>query len=410
MGFVNTGGIATATSFRNNSPTPLDGYSIVETRADLNLPTNAVPGIFPEGLRYKGRQVFVMDEGMWYYLKTGITDNDWAALGGGNTTISAWANGIEYEEGAIVWSDGQLWRCKTTHTSPAAPAVFAADETNFDNSTADVYTGTAPTLVAVGGIPAGTVLDGYTLTKVIDGLFFPDMPPVSTLAATPAFGYYEKGVPIASFSFNCAYTKTKNPITDNWLTCITNGHYTLEQILSDFPGVIITTPAVTGIDQNFTVAFDGSGIAFDAGLNSIQIASLVYDGDGSSAANFGMASGTYTFTNPVYIGSVPAAITAATITEADVKALTKRISANKAQQTFSLTGTDVRPVIAFPSSPDSYGTLSSILDPNAFEMMSSFTSTMLNVTTAANEIVSYWVFVLSNSTSQSSFNMTYKFS
>ena len=133
MGFTFSGGVQRVTGFGFISARPFDALGFVDTRQDLNLPTHPTePGVFLEEYRFPGRTVFVVDEGVEYQLKKGVTDAHWEVkAAGGAAMIGVWTPGTEYVEGQIVWHDKQLWRAKSTHTSAAD---FETDEANWEGT------------------------------------------------------------------------------------------------------------------------------------------------------------------------------------------------------------------------------------------------------------------------------------
>jgi hypothetical protein len=110
---------------------------------------------------------------------------------------------------------------------------------------------------------------------------------------------------------------------------------------------------------------------------------------------------TFTYVYPIYIGS----LNMINPTESDIKSMNKRIT-GKGNQSLSYTITSSRFCFAYPSS---YGNLTSIKDPNNFEMVGSFTKTTTNFTMLDGKSIAYTVYVLSNPTTQNAFNLTYIF-
>jgi hypothetical protein len=92
-------------------------------------------------------------------------------------------------------------------------------------------------------------------------------------------------------------------------------------------------------------------------------------------------------------------------TELDIKGMTKRLVV-KSNQNLSYTLSNSRFCFAYPSS---YGNLTSIKDPNNFEMLSTFTKTSSNFTMLDGKSVPYNIYTLSLPTSQTSFVITYSF-
>ena len=384
MGFIFSGGIPVATGFSLTSPTPLDAFSIVRTRDNLNLPTHpTAPGVFLAEYRFLGRTVFVVDEGIEYQLKKGLTDEHWEVKGGSDAPIiSAWANETEYLEGQIVWHAGQLWRCNTTHTSEEAPSTFDDERENFDAASADLYTNEVPALTGFGSIAAGETFENITFAEFMERQFYPEIPPTGLLTATPAFGVRERGVPLSNIELSLAFEKTKYPVetVEFFRNNVSIGDAT------------ITNPA------GETVTLDNID---EDGLSNVTFKAEVTDTEGLQSAT----AETYTFVNPIYIGALSASLTAATVDEADVKAMTKR-TVQKANQSLSYTVSGEKLAIWIPGS---WGNLSRILDPNGFDMKTAFESADLPLENAGGEQVPGTIHILRLPTTQTAFNVTYHF-
>ena len=113
------------------------------------------------------------------------------------------------------------------------------------------------------------------------------------------------------------------------------------------------------------------------------------------------ASRTVTFVYPMYAG----AVSVAAPNEAQVKALSKLVR-TKGDTPHSFTSAGQRFAFAYPAS---YGNLRSITDPNGFETLGSYTATTINITGLDGTAVSYRVYTLSTTTTQTNFTNTFKF-
>jgi len=137
MGFTFSDGIPVIAGFKLVSAMPLNVLDVVDTRQDLNLPTHPTkPGVFLNEYRCIGRTVFVVDEGVEYQLKKGLTDDHWEVKSAGSASIiGTWSKNTEFLEGQIIWCEGQLWRAKSTHTSSYGEF---GDDSAYWESTAEV--------------------------------------------------------------------------------------------------------------------------------------------------------------------------------------------------------------------------------------------------------------------------------
>jgi len=384
MGFVFQGGIEVNAGFAVNSPVSQDMYGIVETRQDLNLPSNG--GVFGENLRYLCRTVIVLDERLEYWLKNGLTDADWEVKGAvSDTILPVWSQDTDYVEGQIVWQGGTLWRAAATHTSTDT-GTFDDDVAYWESASADTFT-TAATLAAFGNIPAGTNLDNLTFAEMMEMQVNPDIPGTLALTASPAFGLRERGDAVAGIDLNFAYGKTKYPLAD--LTVYQNA------VEVDFEDTTGTLDANGGTYISNPADLDGT--------SNVTFRGVLADSEGLESE----ASGSYTFTNPIWIGYLPGTVNAANATEADVISATmqKRVVL-RSNQTVAYTVTLSKFAIW---APDDWGS-PRILDQNGFDNTNSFESAPLMVENLAGENVPGRLFIARNVTSQTAFTMHYNFS
>jgi len=377
-------GINIAAGFSNNSPTPLDPYGFVNTRQDLNLPDHpTAPGIFASYLRFIGRAVYVIDEKQTYRLKSGVTDADWEIdITAPPPILSIWENDTEYYEGQIVWWNGTLWRVNTTHTSSPSPATLEDDLDKWDSSSADTYSIDA-TLLPFSNIPAGTKLENLTFSEMMDMQVNPDVPPTVTFSALPAFGVRERGVAISSIDLSAAFVKTKYPISK----------------VEFFEGATSLGLATVTVPAGETVQH--TGLSLD-GKTDMTYGVEVTDTNSLVTTK----SGKFQFVNPMFIGSVPATVTPSTVTDTDVTGMTKRIALPNVTQSLAYTLTNEKFAIWVPNT---WNAISRIMDPNSFNMTTSFTSTPLSIVNAAGETVAGRVWILNNPTTQSNFTVTFYF-
>ena len=205
--------------------------------------------------------------------------------------------------------------------------------------------------------------DAISVTNVEEALnkliadYYYVAPSVTSFTATPAGGIFEVGhVVSAPITFNWNYNKdiTTQTLTDCTLT----------------DNTIRTATYNSDITSNKTFTLNASD-----GKNNVS------------------KSISYTFVSPYYTG----VSTTNTLTETDIKALTKKVE-TKGNKTINYTTTQSYMVFAYPSS---YGAISSIIDQNGFNVTDSFVRNTVTVNS-----VEYYVYC----SNQCSGSYTMKFS
>ena len=194
------------------------------------------------------------------------------------------------------------------------------------------------------------------LNKIIADYYYV-APSITSFTATPAGGTYEIGSTVkAPITFNWSYNKdiTTQTLTDCTLT----------------DNTIRTATYNSDITSNKTFTLNASD-----GKNNVS------------------KSISYTFVSPYYTG----VSTTNTLTETDIKALTKKVE-TKGNKTINYTTTQSYMVFAYPSS---YGAISSIIDQNGFNVTDSFVRNTVTVNS-----VEYYVYC----SNQCSGSYTMKFS
>ena len=191
--------------------------------------------------------------------------------------------------------------------------------------------------------------DAISVTNVEEALnkliadYYYVAPSVTSFTATPAGGTYEIGSTVkAPITFNWSYNKdiTTQTLTDCTLT----------------DNTIRTATYNSDITSNKTFTLNASD-----GKNNVS------------------KSISYTFVSPYYTG----VSTTNTLTETDIKALTKKVE-TKGNKTINYTTTQSYMVFAYPSS---YGAISSIIDQNGFNVTDSFVRNTVTVNS-----VEYYVY------------------
>lgn len=236
-----------------------------------------------------------------------------------------------------------------------------------------VYTNTAATTAALGGIAKGTTFENKKITEVLDALLYPYVKPSVKISASATV--HELG---ASTSRVLTVTVTAG-----------SKSITSVKIVSGSTTVATLTAAAGAYTQTVTVS-----------AASTTYTAQVFDGGTSASAT---ASVTLTGVNPYYYGVVASAPT----TSAGVTALTSLVQ-SKGTKGFSFTTTDDAPryCLCYPAS---YGTLSTAKDVNGFEHLDTFTRTTVSVTNAAGTSVSYYVYTYANDVAASTMKFTFSY-
>ena len=181
------------------------------------------------------------------------------------------------------------------------------------------------------------------LNKLISDYYYVK-PSINSFKATPAGGVFEVGTTItAPIAFNWSYNK-------------------------DIKTQILTDCTLT--DNTDRMA------TYDSDITSNKTFTL----NASDGKNNVSKSVSYTFVNPYYVG----VSSTDTLTETDIKALTKKVEA-KGNKTINYTTSQSYMVFAYPSS---YGAISSIIDQNGFNVTDSFVRNTVTVNS-----VEYYVYV-----------------
>ena len=241
------------------------------------------------------------------------------------------------------------------------------------------YTNATPIVQGIGGIKAGETFEGLTVQQMLDKLLYPYVQPVAGITVAPNGGTYEKGSEVTITSLKVNATKKSRNIKQ-------------VEVKNDKTSLKVVTEGVANGGSFDCMPEGGLKISTDTTLKG-----YVTDTDNKTvSAN----SGTFTFVDPFYYGTVAAGVTP---DGEAIKAMTKVVQ-TKGTKTFKYTTNNSCMVIAYPQS---YGDLKSALDPNKFENIASYTKSVVNVACLSGE-VPYNVYVKSASTADG-FAITYSF-
>lgn len=246
----------------------------------------------------------------------------------------------------------------------------------------DIFVTDILTVNALGGISANTDLNGMTTHAILNKLLYPYVAQVvGTPSRTPNSTLLEKGNDQTITAVSVSVTKKSEAITS---VALYNGDTLLAEKTGD------------EVAKGGTFTFSNLSVAVPS--TSVVLTVKVTDASGNVVSKNTAA---WNFVYPYYVG---ACAEDATIDEALVKGLTKKIEA-KGNKTIAYTCDYQRMVFAYPKS---YGALKSILDANGFENLSAFTQNEVSITGLDGTAQPYYVYVNGAST-VSAFNMTFKY-
>ena len=295
-----------------------------------------------------------------YYYQYIYVNNEWANLGAAEVNMEDY-----YTKDYIDTMDAET----KEQINLKANNLFKADMN---------------TVSALGGIPAGTNLNDLTIQEVLTKLLFPYIAPSvsASLTYSPNASIYEYGRIILVTKINTSVTKKSESIQSIKF-------YQNNNLINT-----ISTNCSNGGTFSYTLE---PSVSITSNTSNSYFKVIVYDGTTNVTVN----TNSFTFVYPYYYGVIN---NDAEINETLIKSLTKQVVA-KGNKTYSYSPNFQKMVIAYPKS---YGVLKSILDPNGFEQMASFTLTELNIVGLDGTPQPYYVYSNGASTN-TNFNMTFKY-
>lgn len=244
------------------------------------------------------------------------------------------------------------------------------------------YTNSEPIVTPLGGVKAGETFNNVSVADMLTKILYPyTKPTIATMAATATGGTFEKGTSVSVTAMSVVVGKKSSKLAK---VEFLNGGTVVDTITEGLPAsgtaTIKSTKALT-ITANTTLS------------------AKVYD----SEATAGVASAngpSYTFVDPYFYGAVTAD---KEITSSLITGLTKKIESKSAKK-YKFTGVNnATMVFAYPKS---YGALTSIIDPNGFNVTGTFTRTELTVTVKSGD-VAYYIYRNDASTVSDGYTMTF---
>ena len=256
-----------------------------------------------------------------------------------------------------------------------------AKKEDLNNKADKLFQSDMLTVSSLGGIPAGTNLNNMSIQDVLTKLLYPYVAPTVTTSIiyTPTGGIYEYGQVVTVNQIKTTITKKSEDI-------ININFYENGSLLKS-----LTNSVSSGGNFSCTISKD---ITSSISNNYFQV--KVKDASGNVITSNTSALNFY---YPYYYGVINANVD---ITESLIKGLTKQIVV-KGNKTYTYNPNYQRIVIAYPKS---YGVLKSILDPNGFEQLNSFTRLEISITGLDKTSQVYYVYVNDASTN-ANFKMTF---
>lgn len=254
----------------------------------------------------------------------------------------------------------------------------------------DVFKAEGKTVVAAGGIAAGSSVNGKTFQQILYNMMYPYQKPTISASASPNGGTYMKGNKQTITAVTATVTKKTEEIAKvelyngSTLVATKNGDDTL------------SSSSTSLVKNGGAVKFEG--LSREVSANGGQYKAKVYDiAGGAAEAN----TGAFSFINPYYYGVCGAS---ATLDEALVESLTKDLS-GKASKTYNYTTNAQRMVIAYPKS---YGVIKLVKDGNGLDNTGAFGSpTTVSVTNDYGVTEDYYVYT--NGVTSGSAKMTFSY-
>ena len=285
---------------------------------------------------------------------------------------------------------------------------FNEDGSIWENTNEILWdTSTATTTDDVGGIPAGTDLEGLTLKEVLYKILYEYQVPVLDVSGSPVGGVFEKGSSSTQFA----------SIDIGWTT--NNSNYPLAllnslRIEKTGAGTIFDTSlGLVASDSNSYT--DATGITNWGGTNrTITYQVEIDDNQGDQPQPAVIDQVNYTFFYPQRWGLVPRDTSVGGIDSTTILGLDGSILQGQTDLTVTFdnpTSDQIQYLYAYPDTvlaPDNFGSLAEIIDQNGYDVTGSFSNATTDVSTDGGN-VRYRFYLLDNWVDTSTFDITFKF-
>lgn len=236
----------------------------------------------------------------------------------------------------------------------------------------------------VGGIPAGTNLDGKTMREIISMMLYPEIAPKLSinLDTSPTGSIFEVGTTVTLNKITASVTKTSNDIKS---VTLYKSNTAIESVTD-----------IQNTNKNMTFSWDiNEDITSSMATGHYKV--VVEDIKGKTAS---VGTKAINFYDPIYYGVVNSNIGVGNITESIVLAFNGKIIEAKGNKVVSYTTHAEKMVFAYPKK---YGSLSSIIDPNGFDIIKS-----VDVVTLTIKNVEYYIY-MNNANTNTDFKLEFIF-
>lgn len=276
---------------------------------------------------------------------------------------------------------------------------------NTNNIFWDISLGT--TTDDLGGIPAGTDLNGLTLKQVLYKILYEYQVPTLITGTDPVSGTYEKGLVSTQFA----------SIDVSWYT--TNFNYPLallNNVHVTKTGVGSIYDASLGlVATNASTYTDATGITNWGGVNRTITYNVTIDDDQADQSQPAVGSSkSFTFYYRQFWGEVEGTLNPGDVSSGLITTLDSSRLAGETNLTGTFTyssGPKIKYLFAYPdtiAAPDNFGLLSQIVDQNDFDITGSWDTGNVDVSVGLNN-VRYRYYLLKNKVDTPTFDVTFKF-
>ena len=224
------------------------------------------------------------------------------------------------------------------------------------------------TVEAIGGIKAGTSLQGMSVEEILSKLLFKHVNHSVSATSSPNGGVFEKGSTQTVTSITATVTKKSNPITK----------------VEFLDGSNVLETKIEGVANGGTFTLSGLNIAVTANKNFTVKATA--NGENGQPLTLSANTGSFNFVYPYYMGLCADGVS---ITQDLVKGLTKKVEA-KGNKTLTVNANNQRAVFAYPKS---HGAIRQIFDPNNFDVTATFARHEISITGLDGTAQAYYVYV-----------------
>ena len=279
-----------------------------------------------------------------------------------------------------VGSEAAAREAAITAESNARTAAISAETTarNTAIEEATVFETDILTVNALGGIKAGEDLNGKSVTEILNKLLYPYVAPVVSKATrTPTTSVLEQGTTLY-------LTKVAVEVTKKSLNITSIGLYNGSTLIEEITGENLTGCEFTNLPS------------YTTSVSKLTVKAS----DGTSTATKDISG--WTFVYPYYYG---VCAEGATIDETLVKGLANKLVETKGNKSKSFTTNNECFVFAYPAT---YTDLTSVLDPNNFEILGTFNKHTFTITGLDGKATSYKIYVSKAPSTVTDFQITFK--